>query len=251
MSTYYDLEAELIYSDKPTMEKALAPIRKGGWLREDNTLVSEGDDVTNDGNPVVNGLVFTIPVGGYRNLGRETYLAVELAEAGHYKEASTDGDCYFSLWQNGEKLVASDDDIAQFLDKEIDQDLFTLDNDEYETKFNKDEDEYWEMRNEAFYDAMESAFVKLDGFGDEDNDYQIINHCKNLFERKEIVFNSEESVIFNDTSIQTLIRMQKNGSFKTIPDYMNDILIRKGNEKQEVVDQKNAAVKASNKKMDI
>jgi len=98
---------------------------------------------------------------------------------------------------------------------------------------------------------MDNAFVKLDGFDDEENDYQIINYCKKLFERKEIVFKSEESIIFNGTSIQTLIRMQQNGSFKKIPDYMNSILIRKGKEKQEITDEMNASVNKSNKDMAI
>ena len=240
MSTYYDTEAELIYPDKQTMEKALAPIREGGWLRTDNTMVFEGDEVANDGAPVINDLVFIIPVGGYRNLGGSvTSLAVELAEAGHYKEASLDGSCYFYLWENGEVLEASDDGIAKYLKTEVDHDLFLLDSEEYEEKHDEDEDSYWEARNEAFYDAMAKAFEDLDGFDDEENDYQIINYCKKLFDRKEIVFKSEESVIFNGTSIQTLIRMQKNGSFEKIPDYMNSILIRKGEEKQAIVDEKN------------
>lgn len=252
MSTYFDTEAELIYPDKQTMEKALAPIREGGWLRTDNTMVFEGDEVANDGVPVINGLVFVIPVGGYRNLGGSmTSLAVELAEAGHYKEASLDGECYFYLWENGEVLEASDDDIAKYLKTAVDQDLFLLDSEEYEEKHDKDEDAYWEMRNEAFYDAMDNAFIKLNGFDDEDNEYQIINHCKSLFERKEIVFNAEESVIFNGTSIQTLIRMQQNGSFKEIPDYMNSILIQKGKEKQAMIDAKNIEVKKKVSDLDL
>jgi hypothetical protein len=252
MSTYYNIEAELIYPDKKTMEMALAPIREGGWLRDDNTLIFEETNVANGGAPVINDLVFVIPDGIYRQLsGSVTSLALELAEAGHYKESCLDGECYFHLWENGETLNVSDEKIAEYLKTEVDHDLFLLNAQEYEKKHDEDEDDYWDARNEAFYDAMDNAFVKLDGFDDEENDYQIINYCKKLFERKEIVFKSEESIIFNGTSIQTLIRMQQNGSFKKIPDYMNSILIRKGAEKQEITNEMNSTVNKSTKDTSI
>ena len=249
MSQYYWIEGELIFKDKTTLEGAVEVLREGGWIKEDNTMVNEGDSKVNDGQPVINDNVLTIPTDMYRNLGRRMSQVVDQAEAGFYKEACQDGDNYFSVWQNGEKIQASDSDIAKFLDNEKfqAQDLFTLDSEEYGKKWDEDEETYWEMQNAAFDIAMETAFEELDGLDDDENDFQIINYCKTKFEKGDIKFKSEESIIHNQTSIKTILRMLKNESFEIIPDYIREMLERRQSVQTQYEEEKNAHVTSNTK----
>jgi hypothetical protein len=165
MSTYVYATGKLEFGSPQLLEKAVAPLRKGGWLKPDNTMVFEDNDPADDGSPVINGHELTIPSGSWRNLGRVMPDVLEKASSGYYTEDCDDGDLYFYHWNNGVEIEAShDDQFAQFLPEGEYRDNFLLDQDEFIEKYPKTKDDaYWDARYEAFNTASNNAqdcFIK-------------------------------------------------------------------------------------------
>lgn len=237
MSEYHDVKAEFIFKNKQQMDKALLPLRDGGWLLDDNTMITEGDNIAGEGKPTINGLVFTIPEDVYININPALSGITEIAEAGFMIESN--GISYANIWQNGKWLGLEDEDFAEYLDSQDKKDLFLMFDDEFEEKYGFEPDE---AKADAFYEALSAAFKTVRGFEDKDNEYQIINHLKNLIELGEVVLNGNLKTIHNKTNLPTVFRMLENGDFELLTRELEGILTAKHQEHKDMVAEKNKLV---------
>lgn len=180
MSTYYTIEAELTYKTVKDLEEAVKPLRKGGWLKDDNSLVSEDGFLADQNEPVViDGRKLRIPCALYRNMGRVTYGAFfNGLESGFYNSFCEDG-CVemesnsFELDDDGEICISSetlnDDDISSSLDsiektygftlEGKEKDSLTMDDAEWVNKYELPEDVFYETMSNSYYKVFEAISV--------------------------------------------------------------------------------------------
>jgi hypothetical protein len=238
MSEYYDVEAEFIFKSKGQMDKALKPLRDGGWLLDDNSMITEDGNPAADGEPMINGLVFTIPEGVYLNINPAASSITKIAEAGYMIDSN--GISYANIWQNGKWLSIEDEDIAEYLVEQDKKDLFLMFEDEFEAKYGYEPDE---AKADAFYEALRAAFKTVEGFEDKDNEYQIINHLKNQIAANKVVLKGNLRTITNTTYLPTVFRMLENGDFKALTRELEGILIAKSQEHKDMVADKKKVTK--------
>ena len=174
MSTYYTIEAELTYTDKTALEKAIKPLREGGWINESNEIVSEASSVV--GQDIINGNTLTIPYECYRNLGRLTQSSsgfFEGIESGEIIIVCEDGCMQADVYRfrNGETVEhietggdELDDDFKGELTRlgvdylqvaTVDEKAFTLEPEEFVKEGYGSEDDYWEARSFFFNSLLE------------------------------------------------------------------------------------------------
>jgi hypothetical protein len=159
MSQYSWAEAKLTFKDNETLEMAVLPLRKGGWLQDNNQMLhDEGNDFAGEGIVCIEGNTLTLPSEQYLNLGRCIDEVIDMADSGFYYSNSDDGDLWISGWKNSEWQVAGDyKEIAKYLDDDKQKDYFLLDEDEFGEKYKTDD--YWGERTDFFTEATEN-FIK-------------------------------------------------------------------------------------------
>lgn len=168
MSTYYWAHACLNFDTKELLEEAVKPLRDGGWLFDDNTMIAEdGNEKINDGNAVINGTTFNLPPEVYINIYDHLFDLVNKAKSGFFNISCDDGDLYFDVWNNGRWIhVESYEEIASFLLTQKEKDYFLLDDEEdFIVKYDDQPDyDYSELRSDTFSEAFCNA---IDCFLDE------------------------------------------------------------------------------------
>jgi hypothetical protein len=174
MSTYYTIEAELTYTDKTALEKAIKPLREGGWINESNEIICEDNEVIC--HNIINGSTLTIPHSFYRNLGRVTQRSsgfFDGVESGEIIIICEDGCMQADVYRfrNGETVehVETDGDelegdfkgeltrlgVDYLQVATVDEKAFTLEPEEFVKEGYGSEDEYWEIRSLFFNSLVE------------------------------------------------------------------------------------------------
>jgi len=168
MSTYFTVEANLTYENIEALEEAVKPLREGGWLTDDNYMISEDKTLAGGGKEkAISGNTLKIPLDLYLNLGRVIDASFfNGAVKGYYKEMCEDGCLYIKsieFIENGIEIdSAIDFDTKEFdgtLDKrffdgfsDYTKDTFYLDKTEWIEKYKSNEVDYNEVKNEFVFD---------------------------------------------------------------------------------------------------
>jgi len=168
MSTYYWAHACLNFDTKELLEEAVKPLRDGGWLDDDNTMMGDGGEVkVNDGNAVINGTTFNLLPELYINIYDHLIDLVNKAKSGFFNISCDDGDLYFDVWNNGRWIhVESYKEIANFLLTQKEKDYFLIeDEDDFMAKYDDVDDSFYEEeRSDVFIGSFTNA---IDCFQDE------------------------------------------------------------------------------------
>lgn len=158
MSTYFWIEAELDFGTVDNLEESIKELRSGGWLNDDNTMVSESDCFVNDGKPVINGAVLKIPADSYRNLGRVSDALINRANSGFFNLSCSDGDFLWETWHNGIILEGyGDNDMIRFLSDQSEIDVLSMEHEDFIKKYNINDDEAFDYRYSAFNSSFTNA----------------------------------------------------------------------------------------------
>ena len=101
-------------------------------------------------------------------------------------------------------------------------------------------DDYEDVKADSFYEIQEKVIKAFNDIVYERLSPQIIKECIELFEAGKIRFSEDSSnQIFEGTSIETLVRFQKHGSFAKIPPEMDQKIESLGVIMKERTDEKN------------
>lgn len=106
MSTYSVIEGSITFPNAQTMNTALAPLIKGGWLVDNVMYSEEGQPADLTAKPSVDGLTLTLPYADYLNLNGQIQGLVNLSSEAEVSEV---GEWYATTWYN-DKFDSKDDE---------------------------------------------------------------------------------------------------------------------------------------------
>lgn len=166
MGRVSDISASLTYNSIEALETAVQPLRDGGWLMDDNKMVSLTANPNNGGLPVIDGATLNIPMDAYNNLGRVAHgTFFNGVREGFYKEFYIAAFSFISLqWRyfedTQETKLVKDIHLVEYdnlcpgfnfeafglgmLD-EKERDAVTLDEEDFVEKYPEFEDDYGEF----------------------------------------------------------------------------------------------------------
>jgi hypothetical protein len=159
-NNYVDIQVN--FSNQAELDLAIEKIRKQQELLDDYILITESDvGCANNCEPIINGLKLQFKdysrglINGFDDMLEEYGIG--------YLKSYNDED--YSIYimdkkkDNYSDVYANSYELVEYLKSESQQDLFLLDEDDYNTKYLSDN--YHELKDKALYEAMNNAYIEL------------------------------------------------------------------------------------------
>lgn len=159
-NNYVDIQVN--FSNQDELDLAIEKIRKQQELLDDYILISESDlGCANNCDPIINGLKLQFKdysrglIDGFDSM-------LENYGVGYLKSYNDEDYSIYVMDKKKDKysdVYARSYELVEYLKSESQQDLFLLDEDDYNTKYLSDN--YHELKDKALSDAMNNAYIEL------------------------------------------------------------------------------------------
>lgn len=162
MSSNYYVDIKVEFSNQEELDLAIERIRKNQELIDEYILITDADiGCANNCEPIINGLKLQFKdysrglIDGFGEMLEDFgkgYLKSYNDEDYSIYVMHRDNDDYHDIYALGHE-------VATYLNSESEQDLFLLDEDDYNEKYKSDD--YHTLKDEALHSAINNAYSEI------------------------------------------------------------------------------------------